>query len=333
MQIRPVTYLAFNFWLVLLVSGFYATAAHAQVAAPNLICASVEPSGNVLLTWEIPAGAAAGNSYRVLRDLGAGAGFEQIALTTGFTMTTYIDATVDATLAPVQYRLQTVGSSISAPGNIVSTIYLTIASAPQGNGAVAQLNWNFPYTGTPPPGNFVVSRTIENGSVEVVATPDGNVLTALDTIYGFCDSTSVEYTVAYQTPACQSLSQPATIILKDNLGAGIVPIETVLINPSTGDAEIYWYPLLAPDLDRYLIQEITFQNGQTVALNQGNIQAGDPTVFTYFDASLSRATNLVVIGFDDCGNEDSYENFFTTMFARTTYLSCDQDASISWGLI
>ena len=107
-------------------------------------------------------------------------------------------------------------------------------------------------------------------------------------------------------------------------------VETALINPLTGEAEIYWYGSDAPDLEEYLIQSVVYQPGNTTYLNAGYVGANQPTFFNYNEANTDQPTNLVVIAFDSCGNDQSFSNVYTTIFAKSNYQDCSQSAAITW---
>ncbi len=313
-------------WIFCSSTGFV----FAQLQAPVLLCADVQPDGSVVLTWQIPTNVPVGSNYKISRDIGDGSGFQVVNTVGPETTTTYQDGLVNASTGPVSYRLQTVGNGSSAPGNTVSTLFLTLNSSSLSS--VAELSWNSPFASTPTDGNFVVYRNISGNGYNPVATLDANDTTYSDTLFGLCsaDPIPINYKVSFQRVQCEMFSQETINQFQDLLGPLAPVVETVLINPLTGEAEIYWYPSDASDLDEYLIQSVIYQPGNTTYLNAGYVQANQPTVFNYNEANSDKPTNMVVIAFDSCGNDQSFSNVYTTIFAKSDYQDCSQTASISW---
>jgi len=170
----------------------------------------------------------------------------------------------------------------------------------------------------------------------LIATLPPTELAYNDTIFGLCieegeDPVDIKYYVSYEEGNCEMSSQTSIDGFQDLLGPTPPEIETVLINPFTGDAEIYWYPSSEPDLFEYLVQSVIPQvGGPDQFINLQFIPAGSNTQYTYEQASQTAPTNMVVIAFDDCGNDNSYNQIVSTIFTETEYKSCDQFASVEW---
>lgn len=319
-----------SLFAVLLIFCSSAGSVIAQPQAPVLLCADVQFDGSVILTWQTPANVPAGANYKISRDINDGNGFQVVNTVGPETATTYQDGLVNAANGSVKYYLQTIGNGSSSPGNIVSTIFLTLNSS--NLSSVATLSWNSPFANPPADGNFIVYRNISGNGYNSVATLNASATTYSDTLFGLCsaDPISINYKVSFQRTECEMFSQETVNQFQDLLGPLAPIVETVLINPLTGEAELYWYPSNAPDLDKYLIQSVVYQPGNTTYLNAGYVGANEPTVFSYNEANTNKPTNMVVIAFDSCGNDQSFSNVYTTIFAKSSYTDCSQKATLSW---
>ncbi len=309
---------------------FLALSAKAQYAPPALHCASVNPDGTVQLTWTPVAGVNPATTYRVYRDTGAG--FQFVNVVGPSNSTGYFDGLVNANLGAVTYYVTTDFDNESLPSNAVSTLFVQVT--PLNLSSIALVNWNAA-SSIPFVGLYQIERRIAMGAWETIGSQPQSVTSYSDTLHGLCvapneDPIQVDYRVRAELAECTSISTIAGGEFQDLLGPAPPQVETVLINPTTGDAEIYWYPSQAPDLEKYIVQSIIQEPGGQVSLNIGSVQAGLSTTYIYQEASLLNSSNLVVIAFDSCGNDNSYLGIFTTMFLKANYTSCGQIADITW---
>lgn len=304
--------------------------ARAQPQAPELLCADVQADGSVILTWNTPPNVSVGANYQIFRDMGDGNGFQLINTVGPETATSYQDGLVDASVGSVGYRLRTISGGTSEQGNMVYTLFLNLSSS--NLSSVADLTWNNPFPSPPGQGQFVIYRNIDGNGYSAIASVDASITTFRDTLDGLCsvDPVPINYKVSFQRDECEMFSQETFNEFQDLLGPEAVEVETVLINPFTGLAEIYWYPSQALDLDEYLIQSVVFQSGNTVYLNAGYVQEGQPANFEYNEPNTDQPTNLVVIAFDSCGNDQSFSEIYSTIYAGSKYKDCAQAAEISW---
>lgn len=116
---------------------------------PELRCASVNPNGDVQLTWVNPTPATWTdfNQYNIWRNTGTG--FVLIDSVQNNAISAYLDATANGNAGSISYYLQTKSgcsgqtdpSAIggAANGNTLRTIYLVVSG---GNTTTATLNWN-----------------------------------------------------------------------------------------------------------------------------------------------------------------------------------------------
>ena len=311
---------------IIAITGFLC----AQPEAPNLLCADVQGDGTVVLTWDIPSNAQPTDLYRIYRDNGAG--FVEIINNLLYTNTTYTDLAINAQTASVKYRMQTHGAGSSAPGNTVSTLFLSLL--PSGS-SIAHLSWNSPYEDPPTSGQYIIYRSIEGGGFSQIAAISTQNTAHVDTLFGLCDLVDlnkqfvVNYKVSYQRSECEMFSQAPEGEFRDNLGPGLVSVETATIDPLTGFPEVYWYPITgAPDLKDYTIRAIIGGSESTV----GIVPAFQNTSFVYQDGNPDAATTFQIIAHDSCDVESGYESQYTTIRANSSYTDCSQTVKLKWTL-
>lgn len=292
----------------------------AQVNQPVLECVSVNADGTVTLNWENALDAGPGESHDVYRNDGSGFQFLQ---SLPFPVNTYMDAGVDASTQSIEYYVLLNTSPADIPKDTVSTIFLELP--PSGSSSIAELEWNFPFNPMPDEGEFVVEKRegLEPFADLVTLPTDQN--TYSDTLFGVCDSTDFSYRISFRTAECTMYSQVVTKAFIDNDGPPQPQVETISVLPWNGNVILFWYPVTEPDLDQYVIQRI--QNG---FITVGN-QPADSTSFLYQGGAGDAGTvTLAIRAEDECGNENSFENTFTTIHTQASFTDCELNSFITW---
>ncbi|HKL02664.1 MAG TPA: hypothetical protein VJ911_03275, partial [Cryomorphaceae bacterium] len=302
------------------------------------ICVSVESQVNIRTSWVEADGMPADGYYTLFRTNEDPAGFyDDITIIDVGDPLDWLDIPATPDTGPVYYYVQGFNASnqLLFTSDTVSSLFLELGALAGTLNSVAQLEWNSPFLNGPGNGQFNIYRLVDGEATEtLIESVPANQTTYLDTLYGFCVASdeeliSIQYRVAYENVNCEMFSQSRSDSFQDLLGPQPPQVETVLIDPLTGDAIIYWYPVSDPDLEQYLVQQIPNPNNPAVAINVGFVPAGE-SEFLYEDASPSAPNNLVVIAFDDCGNDLSYEEIYTTMFLKSDYTECEQSVTLSW---
>jgi len=321
-----------------LLSIFLVRTAFGQLNPPEEICATVQNDVSVFLTWNEAENVPAGADYLIFRNNNDGNGWNNIGNVQSGDALQWLDFVATPEIEPVSYYIITADNgSESSPSDTVSTLFLELNPAIGSLNSVASLEWNEPKSNTND-GVYNIYRQINGEPAEtLIATLTPAQLSYNDTIYGLCidegeDPVEIKYNVSYEEGNCEMLSQTNIDEFQDLLGPVPPEIETVLINPLTGSAEIYWYPSPAPDLFEYLIQSVVSQVGNPDQfINLQFIPAqNNVTNYVYEQASQTGPTNMVVIAFDECGNDNSFNQIVSTIYTETSYESCDQFANIEW---
>lgn len=317
--------------LLIAVPGF------SQLNPPINVCTTVVDDVTVVVSWEEAISVPPDALYDLFRNNNDGGGWDYVGSVPTGSALQWDDFAATPELGPVSYYLITYANDIgSEPSDTVSTLFLELNSVIGSLNSAAQLDWNAPKSDTSL-GAYNVYRQIDGEPTEsLIATLPNSDLTYRDTLFGLCvaqneDPIDIKYYVTYVEASCEMSSQTTIDGFQDLLGPEPPEVETVLIDPISGDAIIYWYPSPEPDLDEYLIQSIIQEpDGTFQYINLAFIQASNPTEYVYIEASSVAPSNMVVIAFDICGNDLSFDQIYTTMFLDAEYTSCDQFADLNW---
>jgi len=318
MRSRPLTY------LVLLVSCLpLLLVAQSQ---PNSLCADVDANGEVLLSWEYDD-AMPGTVYEVYRDQGIGAGFEgPLTPSVGFPDLSFSDAGAGADQGSTSYYVVDRDAPSGAVPDTISTIFLELI--PTGTSLVAQLEWNFPFNPMPLGGEFIIERSEAGGPfLELVSLPPSADL-YLDTLYSVCELTEFTYRVKYERGDCSMSSQEVSGEFEDGVGPPAAVVETISVDPETGEVVIFWMPSPAPDLAGYIIQDVNF--GSDTTYTRLDSISGDNQSYNLDLSASSDPVTWVVLALDTCGNENSFDRPLTTMEVNVTYEDCNDFVTIDW---
>ncbi len=306
---------AMLFWLIALTI-------EAQPSPPTNFCVGVNAAGFIELTWEVPTNPDPTLNYQIFRD--SGTGFVLIDVIGPFNTTNYIDFTASTAVVHTYYVQSLLNGVSSAATVSLSNIVLNLNASVS---SVAQMSWNSPFQQIPATGDIEILRKIAGGVFEELVTLPLTTTSFNDTLYGFCADVVISYQVIYHGGDCTMASNIEENEFQDTQAPPQPVIETATVDINTGDIILYWYPVTVPDLDFYRVQDIDFVAQQFI--NVGTINASGLPEFVY-DGAGNSATTLGVIAFDECGNEASFGEVATTMFADATYTECELDAMISW---
>ncbi|MFT4771428.1 MAG: gliding motility-associated-like protein [Cryomorphaceae bacterium] len=315
MRLRSQTYL---FVIVSLMS--LSSLAQTQ---PTSLCADVDVNGDVLLSWEdldaIPT-----TGYDIYRDQGTGF-TGPLTPAVGFPFLSFPDGGADADLDIVRYYVTDRDAPSGAVPDTISTIFLELI--PTGTSSVAQLEWNFPFDPMPLGGQFIVERMQTGEPFETIAFLAPSATTYLDTLYSVCELTEFTYRLRYNLGSCSMISNEDLGEYGDDEGPPAPIVETISVDPITGEVTIYWEPSAAPDLVAYIIQDADIPNNQFTRIDS---ISGDNLSYSLDLSASSVPVTWVVLALDSCGNENSFDQQHTTMEVNVTYSDCENFATLDW---
>jgi hypothetical protein len=196
---------------------------------------------------------------------------------------------------------------------------------PLSNEAV-RLNWNRIHTPPLPSTlpNFTVAKELSTGVFTNFRTlPD---TTTTDTNF-FCNK-FINYRVTQgDLSGCQSVSSIDGELFRDTKGPAQTLLDTVSIDPFTGDVTISWFPDSSNDTQGYVIYEFNGVSYDSI----GAVSGINSLTFTN---TLSNANSQVetytVAAFDSCKNLSAPAANHNTIFLSKSFVKCTATLSLNW---
>jgi gliding motility-associated-like protein len=300
---------------------------------PTSLCADVGENGEVLLSWEY-GDAVPSTVYEVYRDVGLGAGFEgPLTPPVGFPDLSFNDVGAGANLGSISYYVIDRDAPIGTIPDTISTIFLELI--PTGASSVAQLEWNFPFEPMPLGGEIIIERSEAGAAFIELETLPPSADSYLDTLYSVCVLTEFTYRVKYERGGCSMRSQEESGEFEDDVGPPAAVVETISVDPETGEVTIYWNASEAADLERYVIQIVstvfneTTQQVDTLYEPIGFVP-GDSLNFSLGLPASNSPLTWVVLAKDSCDIDRSFNGQHTTMGVNVAYEECNDFVTVDW---
>lgn len=338
--IVKLNYCKYHFLLLALcIAGF----AQAQTLnPPSLRCLSVSPAGDVTLSWVIPPDPfGIFNNYSIYSSPTPSGPFSLAFATTGYFTTSITDFGAGADNSSFYYYVITTydnGSGIqsSFPSDTLQSIFINLIPGP----SQATINWNPIHVGELPTslGKYYIYRksTISPWTL-IDSTLYGNE-TYTETI-GVCkDSMYYRVEIGDSMP-CTSVSSIASELIGDDTPPVVPVIDSVSVDPLTGNVLIGWQPSISTDVEKYIIAYNHPLNNWllidsvdatvTAYLDNGGTSGADPT---------QRSEQYGIAAHDSCwwGAPNPSPNTSSTgILHRTIYLEgtmdqCKREINLSW---
>lgn len=319
-----------KFLIAIILINFAAVAQ--PVLAPQLRSASVELNGDVTICWIEPIDPG-GNfvSYEIYSAPTLAGPFTLLTSIPTITTTTYIHAGAGANVTQRFYYISSrynSGSSIieSAPSDTLGTIKLNVANP--GNGT-ALLSWNHMHN-PPLPSQILKYRIWREFPANVWTLVDSTTNTTYrDTIYE-CNATINWRVETFELSACNPIfSSWAGGPFTDVLGPNTPIIDSVSINPITGNLEIGWQPNSSPDAQHYLVY--VFDDSQSPPWVRIDSLFGRNNTFTTLPGSCGGdVKTYAVAAFDNCNLSSLISSGHSIMKINYTLDACKREVKLTW---
>ncbi|HEX5002633.1 MAG TPA: gliding motility-associated C-terminal domain-containing protein [Bacteroidia bacterium] len=308
---------------MLLISG----SLYAQPDPPDLRCVSVSSTGSVTLNWIAPADTGNDfNSYHIYySNVAAGPYIDIDSIFNYNTLTTTLTS-VNASTQVLYFYIKTregCCSFFSTPSDTLRSMRMIVT--PLSNQAV-RLNWNRIHT---PP----LASTAPLYDLEKELTPgvystfyNGSDTTTNDTNI-FC-SKFINYRVTQgDASGCESVSSIDGELFSDTQGPAATLLDTVSVDPLTGNATISWLADTVYDTMGYIIYQFNGSSYDSIGIVFG-INS------TFFNFLLSQADNQIesfaVAPFDSCKNLGSLTPVHRTILLDDSFEKCSATVSLQW---
>lgn len=324
--------------LVLLFTIFFCLANLAeaqQVSAPSLRCVSVLANGNIELTWVAPNDP--NNvfvNYQVYGAANAGGPYSQLTTINNLNTTNYTDNTNNPNAGRVYYYITTTynlsggGTNTSAPSDTISTIFLTVSG---NNTGIANLNWNAPITPPLPSSSNqynVYKRFLGNPNWSLIGSTNQRTFSDIVTN---CQFDSIFYRVELvNNVGCSSFSNEDEGYFMDLSEPNITVIDSLSVDPNTGEVIIGWTPNNTIDVEYYHIYQ--FNAGQSPPWNLVDSVYGQNSSTSVILGSNGNdgSVTYAIAAFDTCQNSSQFSLEHNTIHLEIDYEECLLQATLEW---
>jgi gliding motility-associated-like protein len=288
-------------------------------------CTQVDSVGDIILFWQA-TGLPSNYQYEIYRSLYKAGPYTLLTTIPTLATTTYTDIGANGDSRQLFYLIKAVAQPPAvAPqytSDTIGSIWLNWDGMSTG---ILILGWTHP--STPPLASQAKEFTIHrqrNSSWSIWGKTD-DVLYK-DTIH-VCGETIGYEVRLYDTSGCESISFIRKAILSDRIAPSEPQLDSVSINPATGQTELGWEAGFDPDIIGYLIY---------IKLN--GIWKVVDTVFgrnnTFYLDTTHDANDSIqqyrIAAIDTCRNSSPLTIEHTTLFLQAATKKCDSIVSLSW---
>jgi len=301
----------------------------AQLSPPSLRCISVEPNGAVTLTWiTTPDTGSVFGGYFIYGSPSANGPFSPYDSVKVHGTQTFTINGVNANNFTFYFYIKTregCCNTFSAPSDTLRTIRLV--TTPLSNEQV-RLTWNaiskpLPSTAS---NQYTLSKELTPGVFTPFrSTPD---TFAFDTNY-FCDK-FIDFRVTLDDASgCQSISSIDGERFRDTRGPSATSMDSVSIDPITGNVSITWEPDSSADTQGYVIYLFNGLSYDSIGAVAGinNLFFSYPSALTNSELASEVFT---VAAYDSCKNLSPVATNHKTIFLEATLAKCEGVAQLKW---
>ncbi len=305
--------------------------------SPPLNCLKVETNGDITIYWSaVQDPNSTFIAYRVFSATNINGPYTQIVQIANRFTNSYLHVGANANSASRFYFVQTVSDSsgvsiISTAVDTAQSIFLQLVNP--GNNGTAQLSWNSLYGSISP--TFTIQRS--EGSVGNWSSLDSTNNLSFTDSFHFCSQTLNYkiFTIDNQwldgngnPSTCQSVSNVQDDLFLDLVEPPAPIIDSVSVNPVSGNVEIGWDVNTAPDIAGYIIYIAT-----------GSLWTPMDTIYGKFSTFFTDSVNFPCAGdylryrvaaMDSCTRTSILSVPHNTMFLKTVPNICQDQISLQW---
>jgi gliding motility-associated-like protein len=290
---------------------------------PKIFCTSVDPSGNVTVTWDNVSALSCASTatFDVLSSTSLNGTYTIIGSNLASTQTSFIHTGAGATDMVVYYKVIMKCNSQSFPSDPLATIFITINCTE----FRAALTWNNldPVNNTSYQYEVFKEFPAQSGTWKSLSKSsslsynDDNV---------FC--LAPRYYVESRGPTCSSTSN-YKVGCQDKVPPPITEISTVTVDLVTGKSNIFWSPNSASDTRVYYI--LTKKNQQDPSTLDSVFGRNNVTYVDQNSTPSTASFAYLIIPFDSCRQFSRYGyQVHRTIFLQVQSDLCRNSASLSW---
>ncbi len=323
--------------LALIPALVIAASAAAQLPDPPLLrCATVDVTGDVIVTWTPttdPGGVFQRYDIHASNDINGP--YVVVGNVPVLGQTNFFHAGAGANAGPRFYYVTTVTSlpppNFSTPSDTVATLFLQVfQSVPPGS---ANLAWNAPQVASTATPWYTVWMEYPIGQWNLLATVDTSVYAYQHVIDICADSLTFRVGLA-DGSGCVSFSNRAGDHFEDVTPPDVPQMVAVSVDSISGLATLEWVPSPQPDTQGYIIVLSTPGGGIIIDTVYG--QPSNTYTWAFSTAGLA-PESFTLAAFDSCQvgmppspNTSATGPPHTTMHAVTVYDQCAGTMRLNW---
>ncbi|MEO8148959.1 MAG: gliding motility-associated C-terminal domain-containing protein [Bacteroidia bacterium] len=296
--------------------------------APDLRCVAIDPTGQVTLTWIAPVDTGLSfSSYHIFYSTSVGGPYNEVDSLFNYFTTSYLHTGANANNTNVYYYVESrtnCGVQYSAPSDTLHAIKLNV-TAIAGN-SVANLQWNEVHTPLLPTSDLYYKIYKEHPTGTWTYLDSTAALTYLDTI-NLCSDT-IRYRVEIgDALGCISVSSIDGDIFNDNTPPALTLLDTVSVNPGTGQVTVSWLQNTSGDAVGYIIYLFNGASWDSIA----NVTGISSLSYLY---AASNANNVIenynIAAYDSCDNIAPLGTPHNTIHLTDTLDKCNAAINLKW---
>jgi hypothetical protein len=316
-------------WVILFLS-FFNLYKSQVVGPPSLRCISCSATGDLKLTWIIPADPGGKFfSYEILQSNTFNGIYTSIGTVNTYTATSYTHVAAGGNTASRYYFIRThsgtTGTVISTSSDTVRSLYLNLTNPGDGTAFLIYNNLHQPKLTTSAP-TFTILRQNPPVWNSIKTT---NALSYKDTI-SICN---IYYNYQIQlsdASGCISTSNIPGGNFKDLIPPNAPVLDSASVN-STGQTVLGWNPSSSPDCGGYIIYQLGGNPPTWTAID--TVYGINNTIYTSTSTAASASSQTFAIAsMDSCGHPSPYGAAHNTIKVRTKYNVCSRTTDLRWNL-
>lgn len=310
------------------------------VASPQPRCASIQPNGDVVVSWApsvdntVPPSF---SEYVIYHATNASGPFTQVGTNVGINNTSFThtgaSASPPSSIVPNYYFIRSrsgCGGLVLGPAiDTISTIRLQVAN----NGSTAGLSWNAPLSPMlPSSGLYQIYKESPLGTWNLLGTTSG--LTYVDPVSVCNDQVNYQIQLPDALP-CVSISNIDGDIFSDPSGPDPQPIDSVSVDMNTGLATVGWPPNTRPNTVEYEIKILRFDQVGGFYFWQPLVPRAVGYNNTFWTNPTSNAQNqsecYTMLGYSACGQPGTSAGaMHCTMHLTGSLDTCARAGVLNW---
>ena len=302
---------------------------HTVPAPPSPRCASVQPNGNVVLTWVVsPDTGQRFANYTIHRSSSINGPYTAISVITNYNTTTYTDLTANAQSASLYYYITTqtaCGGEISPGSDTLRTIKVDVLN----NNGVAIITWNplhNPELATATQ-NYAVYKEYPTGIWNNIGSTTAPTYQWFDTI-NVCEAV-INYRVETGDQlGCTSVSSTDGDLFRDVTKPTVALLDTVSLDPlNPSQVSVSWLPSPSGDVVGYIIYQFNGASWDSV----GSIVGINGSYFLHNNpAAEFGPQRYSIAAYDSCRNVSNIGTNHNTLFVTAKLDICRSAIDLRW---